>query len=154
MRLKVFLAMYDSGRIRLTPSQQKHPVSRLCGPSCRTFVCQGFLSAKSWTMMGIELQSNQPKWVGQGEMFVAVSLGNKYLSKRFFLTAFEYLYCMFLFCHIMLRKGLDFLSACLFTVHPSLHTIRDGVNTRHPEREPALYWVWHMIGFVSEIFAW
>ncbi len=45
-------------------------------------------------------------------------LCNERLSKRFFLTAFEYLHCMFLFCHIVLRKGLASLSlTCLPSIH-------------------------------------
>jgi len=54
-------------------------------------------------------------------------LCNNRLSKCVFLTAFEYLHCMFLFCRIVLRKGLEPLSACLFTVHPSLHKTRYGL---------------------------
>src|SRR5450432_3891159 len=78
---------------------------------------EGILSFKATSRNG---------WA-KGRCLLLLSLGNNCLSKRLFLTAFEYLHCMFLFCHIVLRKDLVSLFVCLFTVHPPLHTIRDGV---------------------------
>jgi hypothetical protein len=67
----------------------------------------------------------------RGRWLLRMLLCNKRLSKRVFLTAFEYLHCMFLSCRTVLKKSLASISVCLFTVHPSLHTIRDGVRYDH-----------------------
>lgn len=70
----------------------------------------------------------------RGRWLLRTTLCNKRLSKRVFLTAFKYLHCLFLFCHIVLKKSLASLSAYLFTMPPSLHTIRDGVKKNGKQR--------------------